>query len=192
MARTGLKSTPPRRWRGSVFTFAGGFNKDARICPCQKSVEAWEYGLRSDLLCTAASANKVEATNAWVTQPVAAMPDTVMRWMAAAAFIAALPADAADLSPPSPPCHRPHGLLGHVPRAPSDVPVVAPQRDLPKSQAGEHAGNPVLDWGANSTFVGPSVTTDPSGVIGRTLPSSNHELSPNWHVVRKDDAAQHS
>jgi len=105
--------------------------------------------------------------------------------MAAAAFIAALgtPADAADLSPPSPSHHRPHGLLGRLPRAPSGhVPVVAPGRDLPQSPAGEHAGNPVLNWGAKSTFDGPPVrfTTDPSGVLGGTLPSSNDELSPNW------------
>jgi len=42
------------------------------------------------------------------------MSDTVMRWVAAAAFIAALgtPADAADLSPLSPHRHRPHSLPG--------------------------------------------------------------------------------
>jgi hypothetical protein len=114
-----------------------------------------------------------------------AMPDTVMRWMARAAFIGALgtPADAADLSPPSPSHHGPHGLVGHLPRAPSDhVPAVAPGRVVPRSEADEHAGNPVLNWGANTTFDGPSVrfTTDPSGVIGGTLPGRNNELSPNW------------
>ena len=111
------------------------------------------------------------------------MSDTVMRWVAAAAFIAALgtPADAADLSPLSPHRHRPHSLLG-APLPSHHVPVVAPGRDLPRTQTGEHAGDPVLDWGAKSTFDGPPVIfpTDPSGVIGGTLPSSNHELSPSW------------
>jgi hypothetical protein len=110
------------------------------------------------------------------------MSDTVMRWMAAAAFIVALgtPADAADLSPPSPPRHRPHRLL---PRAPSHhVPVVPPAGDLPRTQTGQHAENPILDWGANSTFDGPPARfpTNASGVIGGTMPSSNCDLSPNW------------
>jgi hypothetical protein len=54
--------------------------------------------------------------------------------------------------------------------------------DLPRIQTGERAGKLVLDWGANSKFDGPSVrfTTDPSGVVRGTLPSSNYELSLNW------------
>jgi hypothetical protein len=123
------------------------------------------------------------------------MPGSVMRWMARAAFIGALgtPADAADLSPPSPSHHRPHGLVGHLPRAPSDhVPAVAPGRVLLRSQADEHAGNPVLNWGANTTFDGPSVSKHVrlghaiERMIGlNPVNELFHDLVPGLNLVRR-------
>jgi hypothetical protein len=94
-----------------------------------------------------------------------AMSGSGMRRMAAAVFIAALSTlvGAADLSPPSPTRHQPHGPLDHLPPPPE-------------------AGLASKDWGATSTFDGPPVrfSTDPSGVIGGTMFTSNYELSPDW------------
>jgi hypothetical protein len=88
-----------------------------------------------------------------------------MKTMGAAAVIVALStlAGAADLSPPSPTRHRPHGPLGRLP--------LPPRADLTTK-----------NWGATSTFDGPPVrfSTDPSGVIGGTKFNSNYELSPDW------------
>jgi hypothetical protein len=105
-----------------------------------------------------------------------------MKWMGAAAIIAALGtvAHGADLSPPSPPRHGPHGPLQHLPlRPPDHETVVAPAGD---PRTSEHPGIATKEWGANSRFDGPPVRfyTDPSGVIGGNRFNSNHELDPNW------------
>jgi hypothetical protein len=89
-----------------------------------------------------------------------------------------MPANAADLLPPSPPSYL-------SPPAPRHLPT--PSRGDTSVHGDGFAGENTLQ-----TFLGRSVTfsTDPSGVIGGAKFGSDYQFSPNWLSGAEDELSQ--
>jgi len=111
-----------------------------------------------------------------------------IRWVVAAAVMATLglTAGAADLLPPQPPRHLPHGPPSHRP-----VVRIVPPEQKPRassgSPTGEHAGvrpnGAATGWRATGTPAGTAADfpTDPSGVVtGGKQFDPDHQFSPDW------------